>query len=661
MKVFSKASIHLVMVICCLACKKEIKHLKVENIVDEGLALSPTSAAVASSLPYCWEDSEDGLAYDSVLKPTILGAKLIGEPYSVAKMQQASLNLTGSSTGITENKWYVRFKPTIDQIAILEDLDIDLFDYPLDYELSQDGDYYNDGVTPPENIPWLYAVVDKNFVPPTGVTYELLKRLHVPSDYRLENEAFRITGNSVDTAACGGSLSLGDASTMGGPPCDCDSGPVGCPCLQSCGFGMCSTPLPPVPVVRIPVAHITVTDTRRNLQVPIRNARMVARRFLKIERVFTDNNGNCQFTKSFRNKFTLLIKFKNNNAIIKGLRGIRLWQMLNPVKINLGRFRGNVNNVFVNINPNTNADSRGARHWAAATTHNAIQEYINDRAPIEVVGVPPNKLRVLLVKNNDAGSAPMFSKRFISTLPDYYIRHFMLSASGLYLLTYINSLATVLASRVDLTIGYNEGNDVTSLSDQLTEVCYHELTHAAHYNKIGNNAYGNLVQAELNELLNNFSTDFSPYGDGNTSNSPIIALGESWAYHMGHFLTNRKYGFSGGAFREQQINYFDNFPVAGINSNLNLLEDFNPARIDDPFFWIPQGLYYDLFDNRNDNATLPPRVLLPDVVSSYTNQQFFNALDADISTLPAFRNRLLSENANRDAPGVTSIFNFYGY
>ncbi len=74
-----------------------------------------------------------------------------------------------------------------------------------------------------------------------------------------------------------------------------------------------------------------------------------------------------------------------------------------------------------------------------------------------------------------------------------------------------------------------------------------------------------------------------------------------------------------------------------------------------------QGLYYDLFDDRNDNEAVPTRVFLDDIESNYTNQQFFNALDADISNLPAYRVRLLNENANRDAAGVTFIFDFYGY
>ena len=155
-------------------------------------------------------------------------------------------------------------------------------------------------------------MVNPNFTAPAGVTFQLLERIHVPNNYFLENEAFAITGNNADTAGCGGSASLN-----GGPQvnslteCDCSSRPsaLSCDCRAQCGYDTrnCVTPLPTVPPTRIPAGVITVTDDIRNIQVPVRNVRMVARRFLKVERTFTDNNGNYRFTKSFRNKVTLLI------------------------------------------------------------------------------------------------------------------------------------------------------------------------------------------------------------------------------------------------------------------------------------------------------------------------------------------------------------------
>ena len=94
----------------------------------------------------------------------------------------------------------------------------------------------------------------------------------------------------------------------------------------------------------------------------------------------------------------------------------------------------------------------------------------------------------------------------------------------------------------------------------------------------------------------------------------------------------------------------------GLNAHLNLLEDFSPARTDDPFRWIPQGLFYDLFDIRNETGN--PII---DNVANYTNLQMFNAIDDDITTIPQYRQRLLQENNNNQNVQVTNLFAQYNY
>ena len=178
-------------------------------------------------------------------------------------------------------------------------------------------------------------------------------------------------------------------------------------------------------------------------------------------------------------------------------------------------------------------------------------------------------------------------------------------------------------------------------------------THAATYEKAGISWYTAFVNAEISEMI----AGPSPYGNGTRSTSPIIALGESWGYHMGHFMADMKYGLQSAPFMEQDIIYFNGFPMAGFSSHINLLEDFDTDRMNDPFQWIPQGLFYDLIDNRNDQAF--GRVNLNDAVSGYNNQQFFNALDDDIRNFQNYRIRLLNENGNSQAAGVNIIFDFY--
>lgn len=75
--------------------------------------------------------------------------------------------------------------------------------------------------------------------------------------------------------------------------------------------------------------------------------------------------------------------------------------------------------------------------------------------------------------------------------------------------------------------------------------------------------------------------------------------------------------------------------------------------------WIPQGLPYDLIDNRNDNSF---NINLPiDNVLGYTNSQIFNSLQSDVRSIPAFKERLLLQNGNNQSVNVNQLFNQYGY
>lgn len=644
------------------SCKRELDrqesvHNVTSSVSKAGLV---TSLSTTSS---CVEDQDLGNGYDSLPIPTILGNHLVNHPYSLATMQQAYTNLYGSANGVSITHKYVRFKPATQQeLSSLEELDIDLFDYPLDYDVVQEGDYYDDGVTPTEEISWLYAVVSANFTPPAGITYEVLEQIHVPTLAAVENEAFRITGNPIDNSACS-TTTVAQSSPnskitpqMAG---DCPAGYVWDAIARRCVSQ--GPPPPPAPTpTRQPSGTITVFDTQftgSDANRPVRNARVVAKRFLKIERTYTNNQGQFFLNKEF-NKVHLLMKCKNDQAKIRALRRARLWQILFPVKMNFGKFKGALNNLSLNIGFNSDARSRGARFWAAATAHNTVQEF-RDYAAQQGIGIPPNTLRVLLTNwrlQGVSGATPMYAKRFWQTLPSDFLTTFVISSNNA-IAGGLTALAMVLKSEVDVTVGYNlSKNDVTANSDQLSEVMFHEQTHAAHYNKVGNAWWQDFVNSEFSEMI---APGPFPYGDGTTTNSPIIALGESWAYHMGHFMTDVKYGVNSGSLQEQGINYLNNNPVFGLSSHLNLLEDFSPYRTYDPFHWIPQGLYYDLIDGRNEQRLTGGPV--DDNVSNYSNQQLFNALQADIYNLQTYQARLLQTTANSSSAFVPNLFSQYGY
>lgn len=147
--------------------------------------------------------------------------------------------------------------------------------------------------------------------------------------------------------------------------------------------------------------------------------------------------------------------------------------------------------------------------------------------------------------------------------------------------------------------------------------------------------------------------------------SDIISVAESWAYHYGRILADTKYGVFSSRQFEQGFEYRNGtifqfgglVTITGLNAHLNLLEDFSPNRMNDPPRWIPEGIYYDLIDDLNDFIVYGGPI--EDNVTGFTNQQFFNAMDIDVRSMPQFRARFFSENGFNQA--VTNLFTQYHY
>lgn len=561
------------------------------------------------------------------------------------------------------------FKPTdVDQLDVLttamEAQNLEVFDTPVDYDVTYEGDYYQDPSIPEEQITWQYAVVPPNFQFPSGIQYETLAQIHIPgNDYTaVETEAERLAQPS----------NMLPNSTRPQPnvlQCDVDSHwdysvracvPNNCPVGYSWNGTSCqpdtppptSTPPAPAADAGVPGGAILVYDTQTQSDRAVRKATIVARRWFKIERGFTDNNGHYQLTKRFKNKVRINVKFTNSDAEVRGLRGIRLWQMFFPIKKTLGVYSGDKSNISYTFPLYTDPGSKGNRYWAGATTHNAVQDY-RDYAPQEGIGQPPTGIKIMLTNLVSSAATPMYRKRGVTAIAQEFIYTY-LSNDPNYFVAGIAAAINVLGRQIDIAVSYQYPT-----SDALKETAYHELTHAAHYAALGNSWYGYFATAEINTLL---STDnaHNPYGQNTGTYHDVIALGESWAYYMGHYLADKEYGVTySGNTQEQGNTYSNNYPLYGLSSHLNLLEDFSPYRTYDPFYWIPQGVFYDLNDNRNDFQFNPSMV--NDNVSGYTNQQMFNAFNSNITDLQGYRTNLLQQNGNNQSAEVINLFNQYGY
>lgn len=186
-------------------------------------------------------------------------------------------------------------------------------------------------------------------------------------------------------------------------------------------------------------------------------------------------------------------------------------------------------------------------------------------------------------------------------------------------------------------------------SDLIKETIYHELTHASEFTKAGYNWYTGFFTAEATELGHWVGHSAQePYGDGTSANSPIIALGEALAYHMGFFLAGQRYGSNGDPGKASQ-----NGGTTGYD--LVALEVFDPNRAADVFKWIPKGLMLDLIDDTPIEATVN------DKVSGYTNQQIFGALQSDVTRMSDYKAKLLLLYGTVQQTQINNLFASYHY
>ena len=671
-----------------LSCKKtQFDDIKKDVVTLKSTEnLSPLSARMNTESSNCEDcDAIEASYTDTIDHPTILGDAILN-PYTLPNMTQAYYNMYGGypSPALAVTHYYVKFSPTnLSQLAAIEDEDIDLTSFPLDKELIFEGDFYLQPGKALEDLPDLWAVVPVNYLFPPAIPHIIITEMHIPDDVPvLEDEALYLTGNLGDNPAdyntTNGDKSYLDTRArriafMNNLDCDCTCPDPNVECVLpgycfdpgSCGGGGGggggggSTNCSHYPKGKILVQNKLATDFSYR---GVRNVRVVIRRTFKVDRLFTDDNGNFVTTKYFRNNYTILTKFKNQYARTARIRPWALWEQYFPIKINFGRWKNLPCNFEFRINNPTANGTIQTSHWAAATTLNGVIEH-REMSQQEAVGVPYASLHILLSKNSKAnsGNTYMFNKMIGSgaVIPPILI------SSGIAALPAVGSVVNLITAlwsvrAPDIKFGYG-GNYLSFLStDQYCELVYHELSHSAHYTQVGNSWWLNFG---LNEYFNPGS---GTYGACCQSTSERIAVGEGWAYHFGHYLADLKWGSQCTTFPEQgtDIGNFENTLLfsngGGYSSQHNFLENYNPKRelFLDPNRWLPKGIFNDMMDPTGNE---PPQSQIVDNISGFTNQQFYQALQNDVNSMSDYKARFLQQNNYLQQTQINELFNEYGF
>jgi hypothetical protein len=409
----------------------------------------------------------------------VLGNKL-PNPYNYHVMEIAANNLYPELT-IVPNYYYVRFLPDNiqDLSVLLDNEELDLFDYPLDYDIIQEGDYYQDPSITNEQITWQYTRVSINYPFNNGIYYEILDTLYLPSETtqgeELEDEAFVIVGlnNSKGVNA---------------------------------------------KIRYNPQGVISVENTESLSFEGVKNVKIYARNWFKIATTFTNDTGAFFINKRFV-AAKVTVSFQNNHINLKTIPGIRFWRVAYCSRIFLNNYNkiqgADLTNISLALGINNDLSTRGARDWSAATFNNAIEDML-DLCASENIPRAFNHLNVYAINWNGLGAAPMFRKMSNSSILDDYINLIFGFTSEPLLIALEQYLP-------DVVLGYGINNATT---EALNATVFHEFGHVLHYNQLQNNSWWmSLIYYETISHPND-------YGDINSNNSGYAAIAESWSFFL---------------------------------------------------------------------------------------------------------------------------------
>ncbi len=270
----------------------------------------------------------------------------------------------------------------------------------------------------------------------------------------------------------------------------------------------------------------------------------------------------------------------------------------------------------------------------------AINSVAEQRYYCGVYGIlpPPTNLNMWLTNANSNGTS-LTAVASTPMLKQMAANNLVAEVAAFYLLTTGHPLWAVAAVVLqyyppDITYNYSENEDFYKYSDVISGIFYHELCHASHYSKVGSSywlPYDLFILAHLG------------YGSNTDAGYGRVAISEAWAYSAAPKMTHQRYGI----------------PTSIGESWLNRIEKYKPFVGTSEFTenYIPEGLMYDLTDGIGE---MTPNGVV-DLVSNYTLANCYNALDQDIVSVSAYKERFLAENGTSQYVPIIKLFESYGY
>lgn len=445
----------------------------------------------------------------------VLGKKL-ENPYSVENMERAYAELVQTRAigdfKIETTDLYVRFLPkdSTELLTLQNDTLLELFDYPLDYDIEVEGTYYHDPSIPEGELTWLYTTVKPDYQFP-AVYYEILEECFIPNEDNLEDEWI---DDGIDDDA---EILETRADKMNFIEL------LERKAFENAGlinlFEGKSAEIETRSWKRQrPCGTLKVYDTYLRRNVPIKGVKVRCHTVVKWSTAYTDENGYYSMGSKFRVGPHYAIVFDNSQDFtIWGNRG-----PLAPANCNMGwHSKGGYDRI---IGSNDKA-------WDWCTVNNAGFEYYQN-AKKDGIGLPPKNLKIWVWRHKSLGCAPMLRRVWhpIGYNSESGWANFFINITAGRLATYINTLLKFVLP--DIVIGTDGECDSFDIYERVN----HELAHASHCHKVGSRFWAKYV----NYIITYGKKD-NPYGDEDCKNSGICGVGEMWGYAMGYYRTRNKY------------------------------------------------------------------------------------------------------------------------
>lgn len=647
------------------------------------------------------------------VEQTVLGEKRIN-PYTVENMTAAwnQLYPEYSETILPTTDLYVRFHPkTPQEFKDLQEAinaydvgnnsmdknDPHLFDFPLEYEVEQAGNFYHDPSLSEGEITYQYAVVPPDFQFPGGVAYTVIADLVLaPYSSFLTAEAFRRTGNDYYNAN-NEKVSFCETTCPNYPNCladgiDCETGTIqafGVPCFLSPLWPFClgnaivsglptatggtatnSCGCPIDEIGNKPGGCVQVEDTQlgwegvKNVKVCVRDLWFTTRS------TWTTNEGCWSISLDYLGPIQGWVQYTSSRMTISGLRDIYVTEFGHPISQNIGVHLSGYTDLQVHHHRHTDNSRMERMVWFASLANNAVYEYDWYSAQEGLPPAAPN-LNIMLMNEGATASAPMLS-HIMRTSPGAavsVVSGFSFAGSTAAFTTagvvdlflpgtslLVGALMPVfmthmLANLPDMIYLYGD-RDISLTSDLVKRTIYHESAHTAHYYALTDkNDYwiGN-----IRRIIDN-----GGYGQKGTGDFEKTALIESWAYHIGNYFADLHYG----------TDNFYSAAATNVNDEERKRFVYKFSEGDDPYnqfdpetYWLQRGVYWDLMDDRAHNV--PPLNIpdpVKDSVSGFSNFEIFTALTTNNrASINQVKNALINFHpAQSDA--IDTLYKEYGY